>query len=512
MESSTFVLFGATGDLAKRKIYPALYNLFADGKLSGPLSVIGLGRRELSNETFQAQVLDSLRTFSRRKVEESAELQDFLLAFEYSVLDVGRPEDYKKLLAHVQRREELLNIPENRMFYLSVGPEFFGPIAGNINTSGLGDTKGWKRLIIEKPFGRDLKSAQELNDNLNAAFTEEEIFRIDHFLGKPMVQNLEVLKYSNPVLRALWQNRYIANVQITAAETVGVEERAGYYDKAGALRDMFQNHMLQLLMMMAMQLPKGSTPEDVRSKKRHVIRSVRPLLKEDVARHVVRGQYAAGEIRGNEVAGYTSEPGIEASSQNETYIAARLWIDDPLWSEVPFYIRTGKRMKEKSTRIVIEFKEPFNDLHNKNRGKLDLDPNLLVIEIGPGEGISLQLNTKNPRQHGQLEPVSIKHESGNPDLPEAYENLIYDALLGDATFFAHWEEVELSWQWVQPIIEAAEEGALPLHSYAAGSNGPDAADELLGEDHWWLDEELPAEQHEPNDVHETDPVAIRPGA
>lgn len=512
MESSTFVLFGATGDLAKRKIYPALYNLFADGKLSGPLSVIGLGRRELSNETFQAQVLDSLRTFSRRKVEESAELQDFLLAFEYSVLDVGRPEDYKKLLAHVQRREELLNIPENRMFYLSVGPEFFGPIAGNINTSGLGDTKGWKRLIIEKPFGRDLKSARELNDSLNAAFTEEEIFRIDHFLGKPMVQNLEVLKYSNPVLRALWQNRYIANVQITAAETVGVEERAGYYDKAGALRDMFQNHMLQLLMMMAMQLPKGSTPEDVRSKKRHVIRSVSPLLKEDVARHVVRGQYAAGEIRGSKVDGYTFEPGIEASSQNETYIAARLWIDDPLWSEVPFYIRTGKRMKEKSTRIVIEFKEPFNDLHNKNRGKLDLDPNLLVIEIGPGEGISLQLNTKNPRQHGQLEPVSIKHESGNPDLPEAYENLIYDALLGDATFFAHWEEVELSWQWVQPIIEATEEGTLPLHSYAAGSYGPDAADELLGEDHWWLDDELPAEQHEPNGVHETDPVAIRPGA
>ncbi|WP_438491819.1 glucose-6-phosphate dehydrogenase [Paenibacillus sp. IHBB 3054] len=512
MESSTFVLFGATGDLAKRKIYPALYNLFADGKLSGPLSVIGLGRRELSNETFQAQVLDSLRTFSRRKVEESAELQDFLLAFEYSVLDVGRPEDYKKLLAHVQRREELLNIPENRMFYLSVGPEFFGPIAGNINTSGLGDIKGWKRLIIEKPFGRDLKSARELNDSLNAAFTEEEIFRIDHFLGKPMVQNLEVLKYSNPVLRALWQNRYIANVQITAAETVGVEERAGYYDKVGALRDMFQNHMLQLLMMMAMQLPKGSTPEDVRSKKRHVIRSVRPLLKEDVARHVVRGQYAAGEIRGSKVDGYTSEPGIEASSQNETYIAARLWIDDPLWSEVPFYIRTGKRMKEKSTRIVIEFKEPFNDLHNKNRGKLDLDPNLLVIEIGPGEGISLQLNTKNPRQHGQLEPVSIKHESGNPDLPEAYENLIYDALLGDATFFAHWEEVELSWQWVQPIIEATEEGTLPLHSYAAGSYGPDAADELLGEDHWWLDDELPAEQHEPNGVHEIDPVAIRPGA
>lgn len=508
MESSTFVLFGATGDLAKRKIYPALYNLFADGKLSGPLSVIGLGRRELSNETFQAQVLDSLRTFSRRPVVESAGLQRFLLAFEYSVLDVGRPEDYTKLLAHVQQREAELGIPGNRMFYLSVGPEFFGPIAANIHESGLGDTTGWKRLIIEKPFGRDLQSARELNESLTAAFREEEIFRIDHFLGKPMVQNLEVLKYSNPVLRALWQNRYIANVQITAAETVGVEERAGYYDKSGALRDMFQNHMLQLLMMMAMQLPKDSSPEDVRSKKRHVIRSVRPLLKEEVTQHVVRGQYGAGHIKGKPVPAYLNEPGIDASSQNETYIAARLWIDDPMWSEVPFYIRTGKRLKEKSTRIVIEFKEPFNDSHNVNRGKLPLDPNLLVIEIGPGEGISLQLNTKNPRQHGALEPVSIRHDSANPDLPEAYENLIYDALLGDATFFAHWEEVELSWQWVQPILEVVEEGALPLHTYAAGSNGPDAADELLGEDHWWLDE--PEEDVKAS--RRMDEQAIRAGA
>ncbi|AIQ47697.1 glucose-6-phosphate dehydrogenase [Paenibacillus sp. FSL R7-0273] len=512
MESSTFVLFGATGDLAKRKIYPALYNLFADGKLSGPLSVIGLGRRELSNETFQAQVLDSLRTFSRRPVKDSVELQRFLLAFEYSVLDVGRPEDYTKLLAHVQRREAKLGLSGNRMFYLSVGPEFFGPIAANIHDSGLGDTTGWKRLIIEKPFGRDLQSARELNESLNAAFREEEIFRIDHFLGKPMVQNLEVLKYSNPVLRALWQNRYIANVQITAAETVGVEERAGYYDKSGALRDMFQNHMLQLLMMMAMQLPKDSSPDDVRSKKRHVIRSVRPLLKDELAQNVVRGQYGAGQIKGKPVPAYLSEPGIESSSQNDTYIAARLWIDDPMWSEVPFYIRTGKRLKEKSTRIVIEFKEPFNDSHNVNRGKLPLEPNLLIIEIGPGEGISLQLNTKNPRQHGALEPVSIRHDSANPDLPEAYENLIYDALLGDATFFAHWEEVELSWQWVQPIIEAVEEGTLPLHTYAAGSYGPAAADELLGEDHWWLDEPEGETDGSAEASGRVDEQAIRAGA
>ncbi|MBT2293610.1 glucose-6-phosphate dehydrogenase [Paenibacillus albidus] len=509
MEASTFVLFGATGDLAKRKIYPALYNLFVDGKFSTPFSVIGLGRRELSNETFRAQVLQSLHSFSRRAALDSLQLQAFLQGFEYSVLDVGHPEDYTKLLKHVREREALLGLPENRMFYLSVGPEFFEPIAANIQASGLGDTLGWKRLIIEKPFGRDLKSARALNTSLTEAFKEEEIFRIDHYLGKPMVQNLEVLKYSNPVLRALWQNRYIANVQITASETVGVEERAGYYDKSGALRDMFQNHMLQLLMMTAMQLPKGSTPEEVRSKKKHVVKSLRPLIKEEVALNVVRGQYTPGEIEGRAVAGYTSEPGIDRSSQTETFIAARLWIDDPLWNEVPIYIRTGKRMKEKSTRIVIEFKEPFNDSHNKNKG--DHTPNLLIIEISPDEAITLQLNTKDPQQHGELTSVHANYQSGSSsDVPEAYENLIFDALRGDATFFAHWDEVELSWQWVQPILEAAEEGLLPLQAYRAGSHGPDGSAALLGGTQWWLDSEDKTNEAAPS-VPDA-PAIIRTGA
>lgn len=511
MESSTFVLFGATGDLAKRKIYPALYNLFLDGQISGPLSVIGLGRREVSNEAFRKQVLQSLETFSRQPVSNTPLLQTFLDAFEYSVLDVGNKEDYVKLLEHVKHREQLLNISENRMFYLSVGPEFFKEIAANIHSSGLGATKGWKRLIIEKPFGTDLKTARELNDSLNAVFAEEEIFRIDHFLGKPMVQNLEVLKYSNPVLRALWKNRYIANVQITASETVGVEERAGYYDKSGALRDMFQNHMLQLLMMMAMQLPKGSTPEEIRGKKRAVMERLLPLSKDEVNLQVVRGQYSAGEIKGIPVAGYLDEPGIKPSSRNETFIAARLFIDDPLWNEVPIYIRTGKRMKEKSTRIVIEFKEPFNDFNNLNKGN-DV-PNLLIIEIGPNEAITLQLNTKDQLQKGKLEPVHATYEAGASDVPEAYENLIFDALRGDATFFAHWKEVELSWQWVTPIQEAMEEGLMPLHTYASGSNGPAAAMELLGKDRWWFDEV--EEVQEANSAQAEAAVtreSIRPGA
>jgi glucose-6-phosphate 1-dehydrogenase len=489
VDEITFVLFGATGDLARRKIYPALYNLFVDQKMPQSFSVIGLGRRELSDAAFQIQIEQSLNTFSRNSPNDPVILKAFINAFRYSVLDVNRVEDYRKLLHLVEQREKELNIPENRMFYLSVAPEFFEMIASNIKESGLGSTKGWKRLIIEKPFGRDLKSARELNEKLSKTFEENEIYRIDHFLGKPMVQNLEVLEHSNPMLHALWTNRYISNVQISANETVGVEERADYYDHAGALRDMFQNHMLQLLMMTAMQLPEGSTPEVVRFKKRRVMESLRPLAKDDVVHNVVRGQYAEGEIQGKSVVGYVNEPGVPASSQNDTFIAVRLWVDDYFWNEVPFYIRTGKRMKEKSTRIVIEFKEPFSQYQIKQQKASA--PNLLVIEINPNEGITLQLNSKDPLHKSEFEPIRINTNSIQPNTPEAYENLIYDAIRGDSTFFAHWDEVELSWKWVQPILDAYEEGLVPMQTYQAGTYGPDASSSLLHEDgnQWWMDTE-----------------------
>lgn len=481
----TFVLFGATGDLAKRKIYPALYNLYLDQKMPSSFSVIGLGRRMVSNEAFQKDVEQSLHTFSRREVGDAAKLQAFLKAFRYSVLDVGNIEDYRKLLELVKQREEELNIAENRMFYLSVAPEFFETISSNILESGLGQTAGWKRLIIEKPFGRDLESARQLNAKLSEAFVEEEIYRIDHYLGKPMVQNLEVLENANPVIRAIWSNRYIDNVQITASETVGVEDRAGYYDNSGALRDMFQNHMLQVLMMTAMQLPKRSTPEDVRQKKKMVMESLRPLTA-DLAANIVLGQYKAGEMQNKAVVGYTDEPGVPADSTTDTFIAAKLWIDDHYWNGVPFYIRTGKRMKEKSTRIVVEFKEPLKQIpHPEDETAF---PNLLVIEISPNEGITLQLNSKDPLNEGKFKPVPV-HFHSSEDVPEAYENLIYDAMRGDATFFAHWDEVELSWKWVQPILDAVGQGQVALHPYAAGSFGPTAAHELLGDHKWWLDEE-----------------------
>ncbi|OLN21807.1 glucose-6-phosphate dehydrogenase [Domibacillus antri] len=475
----TFVLFGATGDLAKRKIFPALYNLFMDGKMPDSFSIVGVGRREWSDQTFQSHVEESVHTFSRRIINDASNMKTFLQAFRYSPLDVTKSDEYQSLLETVQQQEKNLSIPENRLFYLSVSPEFVDAITSNIKQSGLGTVKGWKRLIVEKPFGHDLTSARELNEKLSRTFEEEEMYRIDHYLGKPMVQNLESLVYTNPLLRAIWNKDHIVNVQITASEVVGVEERAGYYDRAGAIRDMVQNHMLQMVMMTAMQISKKGA-EEVNDEKRKVMESLRPLQKEDVAANVIRGQYGPGEIKGEPVTAYENEPGVSPSSKNDTFIAARLWIDNDFWAGVPFYIRTGKRMQEKSTRIVVEFKNPLS---------AETAPNRLTIDISPSEGVSLQLNMKNPLNN-QIEPVSIDFSANAKDVPEAYELLLFGALRGDPTFFAHWKEVELSWEWVQPILDAFEEDLVPLHLYRSGSMGPEASYQLLQEDGFkWLDHE-----------------------
>jgi len=481
LEPTTFVLFGATGDLAKRKIYPALYNLFIRGKLPAAFSVIGLGRREWSDDTLRANVEQSLQRFSRTKPDDEAALGRFLQAFRYCMLDIGREADYLRLLDLVKAREAELGIPENRLFYLSVGPEFFGPIADNIRKSGLGSGRGWKRLVIEKPFGHDLQSARELNRKLGESFSEDEIYRIDHYLGKPVVQRMEAINES-PAFRELWTGRKPANVQIVADESVGVEERAGYYDHAGALRDMFQNHLLQLLMMTAVHLPGGGSG-DVRARKKRVMEALAPLRKEDAAGSVIRGQYAEGAISGQPVVGYTSEPGIAPDSRTDTFIAARLHIDNDEWRGVPFYIRTGKRLKAKATRIVVEF-----GASGEAGAQAGPEPNLLVIEIGPNERITLQAGASGP--DGSFEPIPVEPAGHGDNSPEAYENLIGDALAGDPTFFAHWDEVELSWQWVQPVLDAFAENLVPLHHYEAGGYGPAASDALPAKDgfHWWFDD------------------------
>ncbi|WP_018883252.1 glucose-6-phosphate dehydrogenase [Paenibacillus massiliensis] len=486
MEATTFVLFGATGDLAKRKIYPALYQLFIEGKIPASFSVIGLGRREVTDVDFRQRVEHSIIEFARQKDGDTARMGQFLSAFQYCSLNVHHAEDYKKLLHMAEQREAELGIPGNRLFYLSVAPEFFEVIAGQIRDSGLAGTQGWKRLIIEKPFGHDLESARKLNEHLSQAFAEEEIYRIDHYLGKPMIQNLETLKFANPLLQGIWNREHIANIQITASETVGVEERAAYYDHSGALRDMIQNHLLQMLMMTAMPEPEHFTPEGIRTAKRKVMEAIRPLQTADVSNDIVRGQYTAAEHQGTAYVGYLEEPGIEADSSNDTFIAARAWIDNEQWRGVPFYLRSGKRMKEKSTRIVVEFKSKTSVAHTGVHGAAA--PNLLVISVNPQEGASLQLNSTNPL-NGELEKITMDFHAPAGNVPEAYERLILDAWQGDSTFFAHWAEVELSWAWVQPILDAFQVASFPLYPYPAGSCGPQASDDLLASDgfRWHLD-------------------------
>ncbi|UOQ43987.1 glucose-6-phosphate dehydrogenase [Halobacillus salinarum] len=484
MDSMTFVLFGATGDLAKRKIYPALFNLYMDQSLPAAMSIIGLGRREWNNERLQSHVREAVTAHCKREIDEE-KLQSFLEALRYCRLNITNLEDFGRLHDLIKQREEELKLPENRLFYLSVAPKFFEGIAANIKESGLSSTKGWRRLIIEKPFGNDLETARQLNRKLSRSFNEEEIFRIDHYLGKPMIQNLETLEFANPVLQSLWNNQYVSNVQITASETVGVEKRAGYYEHAGAVRDMLQNHMLQMLMMTAMHVPQKISPKDIREVKRKVMDALVPLNASTLKKQVVRGQYTRGEVDGELVAGYTEEDGVSSTSKTDTFVAAKLLIDNDFWRGVPFYLRTGKRLEQKSTRIVIEFKNPLKDLYNNEEESTS--PNLLTIEINPNESITLQLNSKSLTRDGKIEPVHINFSAKDKHLPEAYELLIFDALKGDPTFFAHWNEVELSWKWIQPILEAFENDLIPLEYYEAGTMGPKAADQLVNDDgfNWW---------------------------
>jgi glucose-6-phosphate 1-dehydrogenase len=384
------------------------------------------------------------------------------------------------------------------LFYLAIAPELFEPVTFNIQQMGLLNNKGWKRLIIEKPFGHDLTSAQELNSKITQVFKEEEIFRIDHYLGKEMVQNIEVIRFANAFFEPVWNNRYISNIQLTSSETVGVEGRGDYYDQIGALRDMVQNHMLQMVTMMAMEPPSRLKAEAIRDEKVKVLRSIRRFeTLEEITNNVIRGQYLSGEVKGQAVKGYLEEEHIDAHSKTETFVAAKILIDNFRWSGVPFYIRTGKRLPQKATEIIVEFKNLPNLYFNKEGA---LEPNLLVIRVHPEEGIHLKLNAKKPGTDGKILPISMDFCHTFTDgihSPEAYERLIKDALEGDSTYFTRWDEVSIAWKIVDPIIQAWSETDIPLYPYDAGQWGPEQAKQMLENDEvkWWpvLGEESPVE-------------------
>jgi len=488
-EGAVYFIFGATGDLARRKLFPALYSLYREGKLGRSFAIVGLARRPRTDEQFRDDVLESIREFCRYKPDEGGDWREFASRFSYHSLDIGNVEGMRRLSETTLELEKRYEIPGNRLFYLALAPDLFGTVSRNLRDGGMLESKGWHRLVIEKPFGYDYPSAERLNEEIRQVFREDEVFRIDHYLGKEMVQNIEVIRFANQFFEPLWNSNHIANVQITLAETVGVEERGAYYNKSGALRDMVQNHMLQMLTMIAMEPPSRLDPEDIRDEKVKVLRSIRRFASaEDVNRRVVRGQYAEGSAKGKTLPGYRQEESVPPDSTTETFFAARLFVDNFRWAGVPFYVRTGKRLPVKSTEIVIEFKNVPNNVLFARRQ--DLQPNLLVIRVNPMEGIYIKTNAKKPGNDMTIQPVVMEFCQSclvGINTPEAYERLIYDAGRGDSTYFTRWDELAAAWQFVDPIAAAWRDRPDELAFYPAGTWGPERASGLLAEDgfRWW---------------------------
>src|SRR5438093_6822006 len=450
------VIFGATGDLTHRKLLPALYNLAADGELPPAVTVIGFARREKSDDDFRREMEEATRKFSRQNVRDEI-WKNFSQSIFYHQSDFNDEAGFKSLAERLDKIDKERGTRGNRLFYFAVGPDQFEPILKHLKAVDLNKAceGSWARVIIEKPFGSDLASARELNRVVSNSFSENQTYRIDHFLGKETAQNHLVLRFANAIFETLWNTRYIDHVQITAAETLGVEGRAGYYETAGALRDMVQNHFLQLLCLVAMEAPTDLSADSIRDEKVKVVRSLRRYRPDEVANFVVRGQYTRGAINAENVPGYREEEKVDPKSETETYVALRLRIDNWRWSEVPIYLRVGKRLPKSATEISVHFKKAPMVLFN--RDSTEHDQNVLVIRIQPDEGISLRMMAKIPGTSLRIEPVKMDFHYGTSfgkASPEAYERLLLDAMSGDATLFARRDAVEEAWAFID-IIESA---------------------------------------------------------
>lgn len=479
-ETALITIFGGTGDLANRKLYPAIYRLYAKGFLKENFAVIGTARRQLTDALFRERVASSIAS-----IADKSHIQAFVSHFYYRSHDVTNKESYKVLLDLSNELDTTYHLKGNRVFFLAMAPTFFNEIAIRLKSEGLVATKGYQRLMIEKPFGHDLASAQELNDALGHAFNENQIYRIDHYLGKEMVQNVSAIRFANPMIEALWNNRHISNVQVTLAEELGVEERGGYYDNSGALRDMFQNHILQVVSLLLMDFPLTLDKAEIRAEKVRLLRSLDVPELDVVNNLFVPGQYDANPTDPQTFKAYRSEENVSPTSTTETYVAGKLTSHSDRWNGVPIYIRTGKRLSNKKTNIVIEFKNDRPDLFDDSSEKV---ANTLVIEIAPNESITLNLNVKVPGLGLATQPTQLQTAADAVDqnAPEAYEKVIHDCLRGDATYFSHWDEVALSWQLADRIYEGWKLSPTELPNYDSGSAGPIAADELLARDgHTW---------------------------
>jgi len=481
------VIFGASGDLAKRKLLPAIYNLAHEGALPEQFNLIGVSRGDQSDDDFRKEAREAISEFSRRDADEKV-LDALIERFRWVTGTFDDDDMYEQLKKVLDEFDDEAGIEFNRLFYLSTAPSFFPVISEALGHHGLNENEGSEvRIIIEKPFGTDLESARELNRRVLACFDESQVFRIDHYLGKETVQNMLVLRFANGIFEPLWNRSYVDYVQITAAEDMGIGSRAGYYDTSGALRDLVQNHMLQLLMILSMEPPVSFSADEVRDEKVKVLHSIPAPKPEDVPNMAVRAQYVKGSAAGDEASSYLEEDGVPDDSTTETYAAVRLMVDNWRWAGVPFYLRTGKRLARKITEIAVTLK-PVPHLAFEQSGSLGVEPNQLVLTVQPNEGVSLSLVAKIPGARMAVRPVQMEFLYGTSFMsqsPEAYERLIMDTMRGDATLFARNDEVEAAWEICDPILKAWESDDVPVHEYEAGSAGPEEADELLMPGHKW---------------------------
>jgi len=483
-DPGVMVIFGASGDLTARKLVPALYDLAAQRRLPMEFAVVGISRTEMSHEDFRKKLLDTLEEQRADSVSEDV-WESFSKGIFYLPGDSKKPETYEELKGFLKKLDAERGTSGNRIFYLSSSPSLFPAIVERLGEAGMNreEDGGYSRLVIEKPFGRNLDSAVDLNGDIRRYFREKQIYRIDHYLGKETVQNIMALRFSNGIFEPVWNQHYVDHVQITVAEDIGVGTRGAFYEEAGALRDIVQNHLMQVLCLTAMEPPVAFDADSVREEKMKVLKAVRPIPEDDVGEAAVRGQYDGGWVFGEEARGYREEENVAPDSETETYVALKLLVDNWRWAGVPFYVRAGKRMPKKATEISIQFHKtphtPFSGPDTKG-----LEPNVLVIRVQPEEGVSLKIGAKVPGSGFEVRSVNMDLLYGSAFLeeaPDAYQRLLLDLMLGDPTLFIRADEAEGAWRILQPVMEGWSKNAHAAR-YAAGTWGPEEADDLLGRD------------------------------
>lgn len=483
IKDQALVIFGASGDLTYRKLIPAVFDLYKQNSLPNNFAVLGVARSSFSDETFREKMKEGIKKFAMAKGASDEDIDLFCQKLHYLSIKTDDAAEYSKLKDRLEELDRAEHVDGNYIFYLSTPPSLYPLVPKFLAEQGLNHKEGrFRRIIIEKPFGTDLKSAIALNASLMEDYDEEQIYRIDHYLGKETVQNVLVTRFANGIYEPLWNRNYIEHVEITASESIGVENRGGYYDHSGALRDMVQNHLLQLVALVAMEPPMAIDSVAIRNEKLKVFQALRPMSDDDLFKNVIRGQYTAANIKGKYAKGYREEKDVDPNSRTETYLAMKLFIDNWRWGGVPFYVRTGKRLPTRVSEIVIHFKPTPQNLFVDNKEFVN-DGNQLVLRIQPDEGILLKTGMKVPGGGYQVKNVNMDFHYSDLQgtyVPEAYERLLLDCMVGDSTLYIRGDALEATWKFVQPLIDFREKNTeAPLYGYPAGSWGPDCADDLI---------------------------------